>query len=222
MIECMKNGIVVFDFDGTLTCQQNSMTMWSLIWKKIGKLHMGNSLYTQFQNGFISRTEWFRETEKEFSGLVTRGLLQSVASDISLRRGAVELFENLTGHSYKLYILSGGIGTIIRDILASSISFFEDISANDIIFDKNGDMVHIRMTSFDYGGKATYIRNLVRHTQVPYNSVYYIGNSVNDLSVLSLPIKTICISPIGLSPEQISRWSYECNDLSSVAQLILE
>lgn len=222
MTKCTKHGIVIFDFDGTLTCQQNSMTMWSLVWDEIGKLNAGNSLYAKHHNGVISRVEWFSETEKEFIGVVTKARLQSVASRISLRKDAEILFSNLTAHNYRLYILSGGIDTVIRDILASSISFFEDISANHFIFDQNGNLTNIRMTPFDYDGKAVYIRNLVRHTHVPYDCVYYIGNSVNDLSVLSLPIKTICISPIELSPEQVSCWGYRCEDLSSVAQLILE
>lgn len=81
--------------------------------------------------------------------------------------------------------------------------------------------MQLKMTPYDYDGKVDYIEMLIRRIGVHYNCVYFIGNSVNDLSVLSLPIKTICISPIGLTQNQISRWDYICTDFKTVEYYIL-
>lgn len=217
----MPKGIIVFDFDGTLTYQQNNMTMWSLLWAAIGKSHKGALLYSMFHRGAISREVWFQETEQEFCGTVNRMLVSSVAKSITLRDNAVELFRKLTEASYELYILSGGIGIIIDEILASNRLYFTDISANDIVFNEKGELVQLKMTPYDYDGKADYIESLIQRLGVHYDCVYFIGNSINDLSVLSLPIKTICISPFELTQDQISRWDYICTDLKTVEYYII-
>lgn len=217
----MLKGIIVFDFDGTLTCQKNSMTMWNLLWAGIGKSQKGALLYSMFHRGIISREAWFQETEQEFYGTVNRVLVSSVANSIKLKDNAVELFRKLTGAGYELYILSGGIGVIIDEVLASSRLYFTDISANDIVFNEKGELVQLKMTPYDYDGKVDYIESLIRRIGVHYDCVYFVGNSVNDLSVLSLPIKTICISPFGLTQGHISRWDYICTDLKTVEYYIL-
>lgn len=217
----MLKGIIIFDFDGTLTCQQNSMTMWDLLWAGIGKSYKGALLYSMFHRGTISREAWFRETEQEFLGTVNRVLVSSIAKSITLRDNAVELFRKLTGAGYELYILSGGIGVIIDEILASNRLYFTDISANDIVFNGKGELMQLIMTPYDYDGKVDFIESLIRRSGVRYDGVYFIGNSVNDLSVLSLPVKTICISPFGLTKDQISSWGYVCTDLKAVESYIL-
>lgn len=217
----MPNGIVIFDFDGTLTCQQNNMTMWNLLWARIGKAERGAQLYSVFHKGIISRELWFQETAREFRGIVNRTIVRDVAETISLRDNAIELFKSLTIHGYELYILSGGIRTIIDEVLASSRLYFKDISANKIVFNEEDEFVHLGMTPYDYEGKAKYIEEVILQTDISCDYVYYVGNSMNDLSVLSLPIKTICISPIGLSQNQILHWDYVCDNLESVAYFIL-
>lgn len=198
------------------------MTMWSLLWDSIGKRDKGASLYSQFHDGQISREAWFRETEQEFYGKVTKPLVRTVAKKIHLRDDAIEVLKTLTAHGYALYILSGGIKSVIDEILAENRSYFTAISANDVVFDENDKIVRLEMTPYDYEGKAYYIERLIQQTKVRCSCVFYVGNSINDLSVLSLPIKTICISPMGLLQSHISRWGYKCSSLKSVEAIILD
>lgn len=218
----VPKGIVIFDFDGTLTYQRNNMTMWDLLWASSGKSDRGAFLYSQFHNGQISREDWFRETEQEFSGKITKPLIRKVAESVHLRDDATEVFKSLTAIGYELYILSGGIRPIIEETLAESRVYFTEISANNVVFDENGKIVCLEMTPYDYEGKANYIERLIRQTNVCCNNIYYVGNSINDISVLTLPIKTICISPVELSQNQISCWNYQCSDLKSVESVILD
>ncbi len=219
--ELSQSGIVVFDFDGTLTDEQNSMTMWSRIWAAIGKPDLGKTLYNKFNGGLITREKWFQLTENAFRFCLTRTDLDVISSSIELRCDAVRVLRLLFDSGYSLYILSGGISTIIKKVLGSHSCFFAEISANDISFDSAGKMQQLMMTPFDYDGKAVYIRNLVRQTHTPMDRVYFLGNSANDMSVLSLPIKTICISPSDLSQDYIAQWDHVCNDLLSASRFIL-
>lgn len=217
----MKKKYVIFDFDGTLTAQQNTMTMWDLVWSSLDKTEVGRSLYSKFHSGLISREQWFAETEREFFGVVDRSLISSISKCISLRNDAVEMFECLLAQGTDLFILSGGIKTIIYDVLMSNCSFFKDISANDIVFDDSGRMKRLEMTPYDYGGKARYITELVQKTNSDYDCVFYVGNSINDLAAFGLPVRTICISPMFLSQVQISLCNYCCHSLKAVLDYIL-
>ena len=167
----MEKGFVIFDFDGTLTIQQDNLNMWGVLWKRVKKDRVGSSLYSQFHNGLITRERWFWETEQEFIGKIDRSLVRSVAKSIFLRNNAEALFEVLTEKGYKLHILSGGIGTIINEILASNRKYFEFISANDIIFNATGEMVSLEMSPYDYEGKALYIEQLVQRTGIRYEDI---------------------------------------------------
>ena len=120
------------------------------MWAGIGKSQKDALLYSMFHRGIISREAWFQETEQEFYGTVNRVLVSSVANSIKLKDNAVELFRKLTGAGYELYILSGGIGVIIDEVLASSRLYFTDISANDIVFNEKGELVQLKMTPYDY------------------------------------------------------------------------
>ena len=214
-------GIVVFDFDGTLSTGRNSMTMWSQIWSTIGRPDLGRALYEDFHNGLITREKWFQLTENVFRFFLTRTELDIVSSCIELRTDAIQTLRLLSASGYNLYILSGGILTIIKKVLGVNTCFFVHISANDILFDSGGKMQKIIMTPFDYDGKAVYIKNLVGQTHTPMDRVYFLGNSVNDMSVLSLPIKTICISPPVTSQKFIAQWDHVCDNLLSASHFIL-
>ena len=184
---------VMFDFDGTLSCESNG---WAEIWRFIGKEDKDKELYQRFDNNEFTYLEWCAEVCQEFkAGGVTKDLLPHIASQIKIIDGAHETFKALKNAGFSLNIVSGGIKHMIVGAVGQDVKYFDNISANEFIFDENGILQSFALTKYDYEGKAQFIKEFSAKTGIPTRNIWFVGDSYNDEFVYTSGCHTICINP---------------------------
>jgi len=211
--------VVVFDFDGTLTIQDNGHSTWEKLWIELGYEESECIKYhKKFTAGEISHTEWCEITAKHFNDkAISQNNLINVSSSIDLIDGASELLEKLHSEGVAVYILSGSIESIIRSVLGDNIKFIKEISANDLIFDDK-KLSRIVGTEYDFEGKAEFIKNKIKHHSIPANEVLFVGNSNNDIHAFESNAITLLINPVKVDP--YSRcWTYSENKVSNLTAI---
>lgn len=221
----LKNAkIVVFDFDGTLVSPSFSRTTWERIWVELGyNVNDCDYYHRQFSNKQITHEQWCELTEKKFK---ERGLdkekLKKIAGDMKLIDGCKETLLELKKRDILLYIVSGSIREIIKEVLGDLVNLFEDISANKFYFQK-GKLSRIVGTDYDFEGKADYIKQIVNENKINASEVLFIGNSFNDTYAHLSGARTLCINPQNTNYTNAIYWHdyiREVNDLKEILSYV--
>lgn len=216
--------IVVFDFDGTLVSPNFSKTTWERIWIELGySVNDCDYYHRQFSNKQITHEQWCKITENKFkeAGL-TRNTIKKIAADMELISGCKETLMELKKRDVLLYIVSGSIREIIKEVLGDMINLFEDVSANKFYFQK-GELSRIVGTEYDFEGKADYVKQIVNENKVNASEVLFVGNSFNDTFVHLSGARTLCINPQNTNYTNSIYWHdyiREVNDLSEIIPYI--
>ncbi len=189
---------VMFDFDGTIT--KSNGNIWKELWNDLGyftgKESLYKCLYYEFVKGNISHEEWCDLTCEKFKakGLTEESFLKR-AKNIELMDGAKDTFKRLFDEGYSLHIVSGNFKNVIEQTLGDSVVYFDNISANDAVFDNNGVISAINGTDFDFDGKARYIDLYKEITKSDSEEIIFVGNGDNDEWAHLSGCKTICLNP---------------------------
>ena len=188
---------VIFDFDGTLT--EKDGNIWRKIWMELGFGTDKNSLYAELYNAFadgcLSHKEWCRLTCVAFqSGSLKSELVDKIAEDVKLKKGVSKLLKLLKNEGCSLHIVSGNIKQVIKKVLGKNEKYFDDIVANEFVFDDDGYLTSINGTQYDFDGKANYVKEFSERTGIPTNEIYFVGNGWNDECVHKTGCHTICIT----------------------------
>jgi phosphoserine phosphatase len=213
---------VVFDFDGTLTLPVNDETTWEKIWKFLG--YNANEcayFYRLFFEGKLSHEKWCKLTCRKFKarGLTQNQLLQ-IGRTTTLVRDLSEVLCRLKQRRIKLYLLSGSIKQAIRESLGELTELFEDISANDIFFGRDGVISEIRGTKYDFWGKADFLRDVINENHLLPLEVLFVGNSYNDEWASQSGVRTLCVNPRFTNPDICDHWMYCIRRMDSLTEIL--
>jgi HAD superfamily phosphoserine phosphatase-like hydrolase len=214
--------VAVFDFDGTLTIRKGDMTTWEKIWTALGyDINDSADLHTRFQKGEFSHEVWCEMTLKKFKERGFRhGQLKRIAKSISLVPGTRETVEQLKAKGVKLYILSGSIKEIIKTVLGKLWDDFEEIKANEIIFDSSGVISQINGTRFDFEGKATFLKRVHEDNRLSPLNVLFIGNSCNDIWASHSGVRTLCVNPHLTDPSNQAEWTHAIRKMKDLREIL--
>ena len=221
----LKNAkIVVFDFDGTLVSPNFSRTTWERIWVELGySVNDCDYYHRQFSNKQITHEQWCEITENKFRERnLDKEKLRKIAGDMKLIDGCRETLLELKKRDILLYIVSGSIREIIKEVLGDLVNLFEDISANKFYFQK-GKLSRIVGTDYDFEGKADYIKQIVNENKINASEVLFIGNSFNDTYAHLSGARTLCINPQNTNYTNAIYWHdyiREVNDLKEILPYI--
>lgn len=211
---------VIFDFDGTLT-KQNDRTTWELIWEELGySIDDCARLHRQFSNKSISHEEWCNETCKSFNLKgINPNTLKMVSKKIELMPGVADIIKILLDAKIDIHILSGSIIEIINEVLGDLKDKFTHIQANSFKFTAN-ILSYIESTKYDFEGKADYINRLI--TQRGYSSVdiLFVGNSSNDRWASKSGVRTLCINPHFTDGNDEKEWLYCKRELKDMKEIL--
>ncbi|TMU23992.1 DUF4062 domain-containing protein [Halomonas sp. ATBC28] len=208
--------VVVFDFDGTLTIQDNGHSTWEKLWIELGYEESECIRYhKKFTAGEINHSEWCQITKEKFNDkAISQKNLINVANSIKLIDGVSELLKKLHAEGIAIYILSGSIEFIIRSVLGENVKYIKEISSNDLIFDAS-KLSRIVGTEYDFEGKAEFIKMKIRHHGIPANEVLFVGNSNNDVHAFESNAIILLINPVKVDP--YSRcWTYNENKVCNL------
>lgn len=213
---------VVFDFDGTLTQSADHRTTWEKVWVTLGySTERCSELHRRFQQKEFTHQQWCDMTRDAFRA---RGLQQhhilGIAKDISLVSGVAEAIATLRGRGIKLYILSGSIKSIIRYVLGDLHAEFEEIRANELVFDSSGSLSEIQGTPFDFEGKATYLKRVVEDLRLSPSDLLFVGNSCNDVFASQSGARTLCVNARFTDPDNPEHWTYAIREMSNLNEIM--
>lgn len=216
---------IVFDFDGTLTLKMEphlGNTTWEKVWVRLGyDVKECARYFKAFRKNEITHEEWCEITAEYFkkAGL-KESVINEIAENIILVPKIRETLETLKSLELKLFIVSGSIYQIIERALAEYIDFFDEIKANNMIFNKNGDLACIIGTRYDFEGKAEYIKSIIKKYDLAPESVLYIGNSINDLSAYKSGCNTLCVNPRFVDYENKKHWHDNIPNMTKLTDIL--
>ncbi len=186
--------IAVFDFDGTLTTKDHNI--WDRMWAEIDARDIDLELFNGYKNGDFDYLGWcerITETYKE-RGFSLQSL-QNVSGDFELVNDIEKTLLTLKENGYTLFIISGGVTAVINRELGHLSRYFNEIYANDFLFDADGKLTEIIPTPYDDHGKKVFIDECVKKYNVSPKDITFIGNGDNDEYVHLSGCHTICINP---------------------------
>ena len=216
---------VVFDFDGTLTDPGDHTTTWEKIWVALGyPKEMCFDLHTRYQQKEFTHDEWCKRTLEKFAaaGLIRERVIE-LAARIRLVDGVAQTVAKLRSQGLKLFILSGSIKLIIRQVLGDLIREFEEVKANELVFDELGRLVRIEGTRYDFEGKALFIKRIIQDYDLSPSDVLFVGNDCNDIFASQSGARTLCVNARLTDPANKEHWTYaigELNDLHQIMQYV--
>lgn len=217
-----KYKIVIFDFDGTLADPNSSKTTWQRLWLSLGyDLDICKGLHSRFDKNEITHQEWCDLTAQYFIAHgMNKSNLKSVAHNIVKIDGLHDTLKILHESGLQLYIVSGSVKEIIDIVLGDDAKFFNDISANRFVFDRNGKLLKIEGTDFDFEGKAEYVKNLSDRLVIPAKEILFIGNSFNDAHVYKSGARTLCVNPSLTNSHNRKYWHDTIDEMTSLVEIL--
>lgn len=201
---------VFFDFDGTLTLQNDQLTTWEKIWVALGyTVNDCASLHSQYSSSEISHKQWCQITEKEFKNKNMKNtVLDKIASDIHLMQGVKEVINLLESKYIRMYIVSGSIHYVIKKVLGNMLPLFTGVKANDMRFNSNSTLKTIIGTKYDFEGKADYITHKLNEIGIQPYEALFVGNSLNDEWAHQSGVDTLCINPSATNHDHPFQWTF--------------
>ena len=218
--------VVVFDFDGTLTCGKTNQTTWESIWTSLGyRITDCQELQLRFIRGEISHDEWCKLTEEKFVAKhLHKVAVENIAQRIKLLPGVKETFAMLEEKNIKIYIVSGSIFDVIKKVLGSSVHHYIDgIKANHFFYNNSGMLLKIVGTKYDFEGKANFLREIAAELQISTKDILFVGNSFNDRFAYQSGARTLCINPKETDPTNFAVWNdciKTCTNLKEIIQYV--
>ena len=214
--------MVVFDFDGTITRPVNGHTTWEMIWAHLGYTREDCAQYhAQFRTGALTHTEWCNLTLEKFrAGNLKRSDLTVLARQLPVLDGFAGLVDELVRRKIALHIVSGSIGSIIRDVLGPHVARFDSIMANELMFGTDGTLTDIVETLYDFEGKAHYTKYLVAAAECSPSELLFVGNAGNDGWVADAGVRTLCVNPTTTDPDDRRTWTANIRDMRDMMQIL--
>jgi HAD superfamily phosphoserine phosphatase-like hydrolase len=213
---------VVFDFDGTLTEPADHSTTWEKIWVALGyPRETCFELHKRYQRDEFDHEKWCEITFDAFKAAKLRQKdIVEIANGISLIPGVAETLQKLSDSDIKLFILSGSIKSIIRLVLGDLYDRFDEIAANELVFDASGDIAGIKGTAYDFEGKAVFIKRIIEDYDLSPSDVLFVGNDCNDVFASQSGARTLCVNARFTDPSNEEHWTYAIGEMLNLDQIL--
>ena len=215
---------VFFDFDGTLT--QKGKNLWKATFELLGYDVTSNngeykSLFRDFLSGKIDYKEWCDQTCECYRARgFSKEMLQGLILDIKLLDGVKQTFETLQKQNIKVCILSGNFVEIIKYVLGDLTKYVSKINANSVEFDKNGIILKINSTNYDFEGKAKFIADYCSQNKINPQDVLFVGNADNDEWAYQSGCKTLCVNPDKTDGQDTKKWHYCIEKMQNMTEIL--
>jgi len=190
----MQTKIVIFDFDGTLTVSKSST--WLRIWKKVDALDIDKDLYNRYYNGEFDYNTWLELGFNEFKKRnYSKTDLQELILNMKLLNDVKFVFEYLNKKGIKIYILSGGLKCVIKEVVKDLNSLITNIEASDFLFDESGKLDRFVPPFLNPENKQEYVNYIIQTEKVNPKQILFVGNGKNDETVYLTNVNTLCLNP---------------------------
>lgn len=189
MIE--QNYLAVFDMDGVLTTNRSS---WRIIHETLGTDNRIN--YEFYLNGKISYREFMLRDINDWLKAkpdITEEFILSIVRKIELRDGLIYFMNRLKHFGFRTAIVSGGL-YMLAQLINEQISF-DEIMANQLLFDKSGRLLRDGNIMVVPTEKGRNVRALQNKYSIPRERTVAIGDTKNDFSMFIESYYSILLNP---------------------------
>jgi phosphoserine phosphatase/NAD-dependent SIR2 family protein deacetylase len=213
---------VIFDFGGTLTKSFSPTSTWERMWLSVGyKIEDAGHLHRQFVAGNITHQQWCDLTCKRLRDRgFSKDTMRQIISHVEPVAGLAEALSALHEQGTSLHIVSGSVREIIQEILGDTWELFQDIKANEFVYDRNGVLEEIRGHKFDFEGKAKFISRVVEERRCSALEVLFVGNSLNDSWASRSGARTLCVNPTHVNYSDTKIWTDYIREMADLREIL--
>jgi len=173
--------LVAFDVDGTLVREPEGLTVWEVLNRKfVGSAGINRQRYEEFKAGRLSYPDWVAlDIEGWRDAGARRDDLVAAFDSLELVAGTREALGALKELVLRLVVISGTLDLMLHTLLPDHP--FDEVHANHIGFDEEGNISHWRATPFDMQGKEKLLRAIALREGIPLERCGFVGDSSNDV-----------------------------------------
>ena len=217
-----KYDLVFFDVDGTLVQAPGDRTVWEVLNKKFtGRADQNEKRFDLYRQGKLSYAEW---VALDVGGWKAAGAkrqdLIAGFEPLRLIDGTREALETLKSAGCRLLVVSGTLDLMLNTLLPDHP--FDEVYANHIGFDDEGNISHWRATPFDMQGKAELLRAVALRHEVPLARCAFVGDSTNDTWIAREAGFAVAFNPKSTELEEHCDVSVRSADLRAILPHLLQ
>ncbi len=176
--------LAAFDMDGTLLERESS---WVAVHRHFGTVREGEASLKLYTEGRIDYREFMRRDISAWPKGVTKGDLEGILSDYTVREEAPRTLEALRAKGVDLAVVTSGID-ILAEMVARDLGV-EHWVANGLRFDRSGKVLPEGVGRVDPTRKDVAYRRLLKRLGIPSTRTIAVGDTVYDLRFLKSAAK---------------------------------
>jgi HAD superfamily phosphoserine phosphatase-like hydrolase len=219
-----KFRVIAFDLDGTLL--RGLDFSWTLVWQylkvpeAIWKERM--RIYLTGKRTFQDYQLWCDSAYRHFrrEGL-KREQFREIASNIRLTVNLKRAVQILRDEGFIVAIISGGIDSLLKEMIPDAPSLFDYICINRLHFDDKDYVSGVDATPFDFAGKATGLEAICQAHRVTMEQSVFVGEGFNDEAIAGRAGLTIAYPPKADGFKWAAGIQVETDDLIEVINHVL-
>lgn len=224
-METKREKLIVFDFDGTLTIDSPNPYKELLVQCGFPRRFF-NGLKNRYCGGLMHKILSPKLVMSIFAKMfrlskITKKDVERVVKLTTLIGGLEKTMKALKEQGFHIYILSNGLKPIIEKSLGKKAKYFDEIFANEVVYDSNDVVFGIATEGNDLEGKATLVEKLMlKHDICPKDTVF-VGNDANDVFVAKTKCNVFCLNAEeGINPEDKRYWDGYKNNVTDLTEIL--
>lgn len=203
----MNTKVVIFDYDGTLTVTNKGGNSWADIWTEVNAKDIDDYYYQKYLNHEYTYKEWLSIVIKEWERLkVSSEMIDKISKKSKLVKDVDETLKILKDNNVSVYVLSGGVRNIAKNVLKDIFHYFKSVEAYELSFDEFGYVNGVIYPNHNPENKQEFINMVIKDENVEPNQVLFVGNGKNDETACLTGVNTLCFNPDGANYLDKSIW----------------
>lgn len=215
--------VVGFDLDGTLI--RGLTFSWTRVWSHLGyDDEVQSDGMRKYLTGRMTYREWCSWAVDMFRVRKLRKRdFAEIAQGLTLTNNLRPALASLRERGLVLCLFSGGIDTLMYELLPDADELFDHISINRLSFDPDGEQLisGVDATEHDFDGKLEGLKAIAAQHGATLRQTVFVGEGFNDAAVTAAAGLGIAYPPHDFATEASSDVQIEEDDLTKVVEAIL-
>ncbi len=216
----MRYKLVVFDLDGTII---DTDSAWRTLHEFFGMNEHPDRLEAKrkFLSGEINYQEWAdRDIELMKRSGANRENIKKALQSIKLIEGGMETIRTLREKGYRIGLVSGSLDVVIETLIPDYKRIFDHVYINHLYFDKNGNILKVKTTSFNFRSKTEGLRKICKEEGIETSECVFIGDHENDVEIAKLAGFSISFNSKSENLNQVSDVVVKKKDLREILKYL--
>jgi phosphoserine phosphatase len=216
----MKYKLVVFDLDGTLIDVDSA---WHMLHEFFGMdVHPERiEAKEKFMSGEIDYKEWAdRDMDLMKKSGANREKIEKALRKIKLIKGSLETVKAVKKRGYRMALISDSLDIVIKTLIPDYKEMFDYIYINKLYFDKEGNILKVEITNFNFGNKAEGLKRICKEEGILPKETIFIGDHNNDIQIAKAAGFSIAFNSKSEELNEISDVVIQKKDLREILKYI--